>query len=160
MKQLWLSLLAMTLASLAPCQEEDEARILRHPHYHDGKIVFSYLGDLWIVKEDGTDLRRLTVHVERELYPRFSPDGKSVAFSSKRFGNYDVFVVPTEGERRSGSPLTPTTTLWSAGRRTARESSSAALRTMRGGQICSLSPQRVGCQAPRLRHGTLRDVLA
>jgi len=67
--------------------------------------VFSYLGDLWIVREDGTGLRRLTVHVERELYPRFSPDGRWVAFSSKRFGNYDLFIIPTEG----GAPQRLTT---------------------------------------------------
>ena len=32
------------------------------------------------------------------MYPRFSPDGKWIAFSSNRYGNNDVFVVP--GDRR------------------------------------------------------------
>ncbi len=105
MRQLFLGFVMMALAPLAICRGEGEVRILRHPHYHEGKLVFSYLGDLWVVNEDGSGLRRLTVHVERELYPRFSPDGRSVAFSSKRFGNYDVFVVPTEG----GTPTRLTT---------------------------------------------------
>src|SRR5207245_8000223 len=71
--------------------------IPRHPDYHDGKIVFSYLGDLWLVREDGTDPRRLTVHTARDVHPRFSPDGRWIAFSSDRYGNLDVFVMPAEG---------------------------------------------------------------
>ena len=40
---------------------------------------------------------RVTDNVAREVYPRFSPDGRTIAFSSNRYGNYDVFVVPTVG---------------------------------------------------------------
>jgi tricorn protease len=88
-------LLALVLlASPAPA---GEIKLARHPDYHDGKIVFSYLGDLWVVKEDGSDPRRLTTHAAREVHPRFSPDGKWIAFSSDRYGNYDVFVMPAEG---------------------------------------------------------------
>src|SRR5262245_38398699 len=74
-----------------------EIKLPRHPDYHEGKIVFSYLGDLWVVNEDGSSPHRLTVHPARDVYPRFSPDGKWVAFSSNRYGNYDVFVIPAEG---------------------------------------------------------------
>jgi tricorn protease len=31
------------------------------------------------------------------VFPRFSPDGNSIAFSSNRDGNYDVFVIPVTG---------------------------------------------------------------
>ena len=31
-----------------------EIKLARHPDYHDGKIVFSYLGDLWVVHDDGS----------------------------------------------------------------------------------------------------------
>ncbi len=41
--------------------------------------------------------RRLTVHRARDVYPRFSPDGRSIAFSSDRDGNLDIFVIPAEG---------------------------------------------------------------
>jgi tricorn protease len=74
-----------------------EVKLARHPDYHDGKIVFSYLGDLWICKDDGSSPHRLTVHKSRDIHPRFSPDGKWVAFSSDRHGNYDVFIIPAEG---------------------------------------------------------------
>lgn len=72
-------------------------RLARHPHYHGGKIVFSYVGDLWLVNEDGSAPQRLTVHNARDTFPRFSPDGKWIAFSSDRYGNNDVFVMPAAG---------------------------------------------------------------
>ncbi|MCI0465090.1 MAG: S41 family peptidase [Gemmataceae bacterium] len=74
-----------------------EVKLARHPDYHNGKIVFSYLGDLWLVSEDGSGPQRLTVHRGRDVHPRFSPDGKWIAFSSDRYGNTDVFVMPAAG---------------------------------------------------------------
>jgi tricorn protease len=72
-------------------------RLARHPDYHAGKVTFSYLGDIWTASEDGTGVHRLTDNIAREVYPRFSPDGKWIAFSSNRYGNYDVFVVAVAG---------------------------------------------------------------
>ncbi|HEY6271304.1 MAG TPA: S41 family peptidase [Terriglobales bacterium] len=77
-----------------------EVKLLRHPSYHNGKVAFSYLGDIWVANEDGSNPQRLTVHKARDVYPRFSPDGKWIAFSSNRYGNYDVFVISAGG----GSP--------------------------------------------------------
>src|SRR5215472_8974730 len=74
-----------------------EVKLLRHPSYHNGKVAFSYLGDIWVANEDGSNPQRLTVHKARDVYPRFSPDGKWIAFSSNRYGNYDVFVMPATG---------------------------------------------------------------
>ncbi len=74
-----------------------EVKLARHPDYSNGKIVFSYVGDLWLVGEDGGAPQRLTVHSGRDVFPRFSPDGRSIAFSSNRRGGYDVFVMPAEG---------------------------------------------------------------
>jgi tricorn protease len=74
-----------------------ESKLLRHPSYHNGKVAFSYLGDIWVANEDGSNVQRLTVHRARDIYPRFSPDGKWIAFSSNRYGNYDVFVIPADG---------------------------------------------------------------
>jgi tricorn protease len=72
-------------------------KLARHPDYHAGRITFSYLGDIWTAKEDGTAVHRLTDNIAREVYPRFSPDGKWIAFASNRYGNYDVFVVAASG---------------------------------------------------------------
>ena len=72
-------------------------KLARHPDYNGGRITFSYLGDIWTAAEDGTGVHRLTDNVAREVYPRFSPDGKWIAFASNRYGNYDVFVVAAAG---------------------------------------------------------------
>src|SRR5438105_7371146 len=83
--------------SMSPLQA-GEIRLARHPDYHEGIVVFSYLGDIWTANsEDGSNVQRLTVHRARDIHPRFSPDGKWIAFSSSRYGNYDVFVIPAAG---------------------------------------------------------------
>ncbi|MDB5350678.1 MAG: Tol biopolymer transport system, periplasmic component-related protein [Planctomycetota bacterium] len=74
-----------------------EAKLTRYPHYHNGKVAFCYLGDIWTATEDGKNIQRMTVHKARDVYPRFSPDGKWIAFSSDRNGSLDVFVIPAEG---------------------------------------------------------------
>jgi tricorn protease len=76
-----------------------QVRLLRHPSYSKGKVAFSYLGDIWTANEDGTGVLRVTDHKAREVYPRFSPDGKWIAFSSNREGNYDVYVIAAAGGR-------------------------------------------------------------
>lgn len=86
--------LAMTMATAAMSKE---IRIPRQPDYHNGKIAFSYMGSIWVVNEDGANARRLTVNAARDTFPRFSPDGKWIAFSSNRYGNNDVFVMAAEG---------------------------------------------------------------
>ncbi|HET7698024.1 MAG TPA: S41 family peptidase [Vicinamibacterales bacterium] len=72
-------------------------KLARHPDYHAGRVTFSYLGDIWTANEDGSGVHRLTDNIAREVYPRFSPDGKWIAFASNRYGNYDVFLVPAAG---------------------------------------------------------------
>jgi len=72
-------------------------KLARYPDYHAGRIAFSYMGDIWVAGEDGSNPVRLTVNTARETYPRFSPDGRWIAFSSNRFGNNDVFVVSASG---------------------------------------------------------------
>jgi tricorn protease len=74
-----------------------EVKLVRYPHYHNGRVVFTYLADIWTADEDGRNVKRITVNKARDVYPRFSPDGKWIAFSSDRNGNMDVFIVPSEG---------------------------------------------------------------
>jgi tricorn protease len=81
----------------APAASTGPIKLARHPDYHAGRVAFSYLGDIWIANEDGSQPSRLTINTAREIYPRFSPDGRWIAFSSNRFGNNDVFVMPSTG---------------------------------------------------------------
>ena len=76
----------------------EPVKFLRYPHIsNDGKLAFSYHGDIWIADGDGSNPRRLTAHVARDTVPRFSPDGKMIAFDSDRNGNDDVWVVSVDG---------------------------------------------------------------
>jgi tricorn protease len=97
MKKLYpfaIALLVFTFASLAFGRE---ARLVRYPSYSNGRIAFTYLGDIWTADENGQNIQRLTVNKARDAYPRFSPDGKWIAFSSDRNGNLDVFIIPSSG---------------------------------------------------------------
>src|SRR5450755_1300624 len=87
--------LALTLLVPTLCQAQ--VKLLRHPTYSNGKVAFSYLGDLWTASETGANVQRLTDNQARDVYPRFSPDGNWIAFSSNREGNYDVYVIPASG---------------------------------------------------------------
>jgi tricorn protease len=76
----------------------EPVRLMRHPDIHEGQIVFTWQGDLWVVAEEGGTARRLTVHKGTENYPKFSPDGKWIAFT----GDYNeclnaVNVIPSGG---------------------------------------------------------------
>ena len=89
--------LAVLATILAAPSNADPIKFARYPHVAHGKLVFSYHGDIWMANQDGSSPTRLTAHVGRDTFPRFSPDGKLVAFTSNRFGNDDVFVVPVTG---------------------------------------------------------------
>src|SRR5437764_6955979 len=96
-------------ADPGPAPSADEARLLRFPAVHDKAIVFTYAGDLYTVDAAGGVARRLTTHEGFEMFARFSPDGKKLAFTGQYDGNTEVYVMPAEG----GAPkrLTWTATL-------------------------------------------------
>ncbi len=87
----FLLLLLVTFTATA------EVKLLRQPTYSKGRVAFSYLGDIWVSSDTGANPQRITDNKARDIYPRFSPDGAWVAFSSNRDGNYDVYVVPSTG---------------------------------------------------------------
>jgi tricorn protease len=94
-----LKLLALgLLCSVSVCfGEETEGRLMRFPDVYKDKIVFSYAGDLWLVPTAGGAARRITSHPGLELFPKFSPDGKWIAFTGQYDGNFNVYVIPSEG---------------------------------------------------------------
>ena len=64
----------------------------------DGKtIVFTYKGDLYRVPASGGTATALTIHEAHDFMPVWSHDGKSIAFASDRYGNFDIFIIPAEG---------------------------------------------------------------
>src|SRR5262245_38856992 len=88
--------LILGLASSAAADTSEPIRFARSPDISpDGKqVVFSYLGDLWMVDASGGVARHLTMHEKHDFGPVFSPDGTHIAFSSNRHGTYDVFTMP------------------------------------------------------------------
>src|SRR5690606_6124099 len=76
---------------------QKEARLLRFPAVHGDLVAFTYAGNLYLVPADGGIATRLTSHAGHELFPRFSHDGKHIAFTGQYDGNTEVFVMPTTG---------------------------------------------------------------
>ena len=52
---------------------------------------------LWTCAIDGSEARPLTDAGHRDLHPRWSPDGRRVAFTSDRAGGTAIFLVPAGG---------------------------------------------------------------
>ncbi len=80
-----------------PAAALEECRLMRQPDIQGGTIVFVYGGDLWTVSRDGGLAARLTAHDGVERFPKFSPDGRTVAFTAEYDGNVDAYTVPVEG---------------------------------------------------------------
>ncbi len=90
-------LVAFFVLSFVYYSFSEEARLLRFPNASKDKITFVYAGDIYIVSKNGGVARRLTSSEGLELFPRFSPDGKYIAFSGEYDGNRDVYVIPSDG---------------------------------------------------------------
>ncbi len=90
-----LILLAIAAASRGQAQPAFLADPAISP---DGsKIVFVYESDLWVADRTGGTALRLTAMAGDESRPRFSPDGKWLAFASTQNGNADVYIMPWAG---------------------------------------------------------------
>ncbi len=92
-----ISLLVLTAGPALAQAPPDEARLLRFPAIHGPTVVFSYAGNLYTVPQGGGVARRLTSHDGYEMFARFAPDGKSLAFTGQYDGNTEVYVMPAEG---------------------------------------------------------------
>ena len=69
----------------------------RFPTIHDSTIVFVSEDDLWSVESSGGVARRLTANPGSVWYPRFSPDGLTIAFTSRDEGQPDVYLMDADG---------------------------------------------------------------
>ncbi len=91
----WLGLAGLALAG--PGQET--IQLAGPPDVSpDGRqLTFAWKGDIWLAPVAGGAARLLASHPASDEYPKFSPDGREVAFVSERAGGWMIFAVPTEG---------------------------------------------------------------
>jgi tricorn protease len=88
-----LLLISATIANVAQAQ----TKLLRFPDIYGDKVVFTYGGDLWTAPASGGSAVRLTSHPGIEVFGKFSPDGKWIAFTGQYDGDEQVYVVPAGG---------------------------------------------------------------
>jgi tricorn protease len=82
-----------------PASAKELIRLANHPALSpDGKIVaFDWNGDIWTVPIDGGVAKSITTHSAKDSSPKFSPDGKEIAFVSEREGTPQIFVMASTG---------------------------------------------------------------
>ena len=76
---------------------QDESRVFRFPAIYGDQVVFTFGGDLYTVNSEGGVARKLTSHIGFEIFPKFSPDGRYIAFTGQYDGNTEVYIIPSEG---------------------------------------------------------------
>lgn len=62
-----------------------------------GTLAFEWRDDIWLAPSQGGDAIRITTDPARDTYPKFTPDGKRIVFSSKRSGSAQIHSVKTDG---------------------------------------------------------------
>lgn len=91
------ALMAVSGYGLQAMDQPDGARLLRFPSTNGKEVVFTYAGDLYTAPLAGGEAHRLTSHEGYEMFPRFSPDGRHIAFTGHYDGNTEVYLMPSDG---------------------------------------------------------------
>lgn len=95
---LLVCVVALVLAAAsAPATAQVDARMFRQPDVSATQIAFVYAGDIWVAPKSGGTAHRLSTPEGEERFPRFSPDGSTLAFTANYDGNEDVYRVPAGG---------------------------------------------------------------
>src|SRR6201997_1113663 len=109
----WLGALLVLIGNVASAAEE-KPLLAQQPTLSKTTIVFSYGGYLWSVPREGGEARQLTTG-GHETGPRFSPDGRWIAFTGQYDGNVDAYVMPADGgepKRLTWHPATDIVVGW------------------------------------------------
>jgi tricorn protease len=74
-----------------------DAGVMRMPAVSEKQIAFVYAGDIWVAPKEGGTAIRLSSPAGEELFPRFSPDGREIAFTANYDGSESIYVMPVSG---------------------------------------------------------------
>ena len=70
---------------------------LRYPHVHGDLLTFVAEDDVWVASLTDGKARRLSADQVPATFPRLSPDGTQVAWTSRRDGDPEVYLAPSSG---------------------------------------------------------------
>lgn len=90
-------LLLLDSAGGAETSARIDARMIRQPDVSATQIAFVYAGDIWVAPKAGGDAVRLSSPRGEESFPKFSPDGQTIAFTGNYDGNPDIYTMPVNG---------------------------------------------------------------
>ncbi|CAH9056195.1 Tricorn protease [Pseudoalteromonas holothuriae] len=82
---------------ISSAYQTDDTRLLRFADIHKDNVTFVYAGDIYIANHKTGQSQRLTDHIGYEAFPKFSPDGKKIAFSAQYNGSRQVYVMNSDG---------------------------------------------------------------
>lgn len=89
--------LACLLSAPAAAPAGSPPQFLRRPDIHGDRVVFTSEGDLWLGSIADHAAARITSHDGVEGPARFSPDGRSIAFTAQYDGGTDVYAMDVSG---------------------------------------------------------------
>jgi len=95
--RVFTAVLVTVVFALSASPAAARTKLLRFPAIHGDRIAFTYAGDLWTVPASGGTAVRLTAHPGMEVFARFSPDGKWIAFTGQVDGDEQVYIIPSSG---------------------------------------------------------------
>ena len=101
-------LLNAMIVGVALAANADEGRLLRFPATNGTDVVFSYAGDLYKAPLAGGEAQRLTSSNGYEMFARYSPDGKQIAFTGQYDGSTEVYLMPADGGEPTRLTYSPT----------------------------------------------------
>lgn len=104
MKHVWTpaaliaaSVLSATATAGLASEIRPDATLLQFPDVSKTHIVFAYANDLWLVPREGGTARKVASPPGAEVFPRFSPDGNTLAFMGNYEGGRDLYLIKLDG---------------------------------------------------------------
>lgn len=92
-------IIALSMTALVCMQafSQIDAGLFRFPDVSKTQIVFTYANDVWIMPKEGGMAVKLSSPPGVESLPKFSPDGKTIAYTALYDGMRNIYTIPIDG---------------------------------------------------------------